>query len=162
MALISTEDQQYLSERFRQELEHEVKIELFIRSGLETGPENDLPQDEADVAEACQVTQQLFEELTAISPKIVVERFEVNTPEGQAAAVKQGIDPAMLPAFRFHSQGLAGRSAYFGMPVGFEFGSLVETISDFSRGATELGEATKQKIKEINTPLNILLFVTPT
>jgi alkyl hydroperoxide reductase subunit AhpF len=48
------------------------------------------------------------------------------------------------------------------MPTGFEFGTLIETISDFSRSTTELSATTQQKIKAIDTPLEILIFVTPT
>jgi alkyl hydroperoxide reductase subunit AhpF len=48
------------------------------------------------------------------------------------------------------------------MPTGFEFGTLVETISDFSRSTSELSATTQQKIKAIETHLEILIFVTPT
>ena len=166
MGLIPTDDRQYLEERFGKELEHEVKIELFTRSSLSQAVDDNATthrdSELAELAEACQVTEQLFAELATISLKIILEWHDLDTPSGEQAAVAANINPEMLPAFQYKSAGLAGTSRYFGMPTGFEFGTLIETISDFSRSTTELSATTQQKIKAIDTPLEILIFVTPT
>ncbi len=167
MSLISAEDREYLVERYQKELTNPVTIEFFTRGDLANTTEaegDDLFADEteSDESAAHTITQQLLQELTTISPKIILNRHEVDTPTGHAAAIAANINPQLTPALRFQSAALAGQSRYYGMPTGFEFGTLIETISDFSRGASELGEATRKKIAAITTPLEMLIFVTPT
>ena len=164
MGLISVEDRQYLVERFQQELENPVTIDFFTLSDSGSAKLEELPdeQESADQKESCQVSQQIFEELSEISSKILVNRHEVNTPAGREAAITANINLDRIPAFRYSSTALSGSASYYGMPAGFEFGTLIETISDFSRGVSELGEATKNKIAAIEIPLEILVFVTPT
>lgn len=166
MGLISEEDRAYLVERFEQEFKNEVQVDFFTRSDFATTENEDddplLAEETDDLKETCQVTAQLFEELIAISPKIAVNRLDVDSEAGKQAAVDAGIDPQMLPALRFKSAALAGQSFYFGMPVGYEFGTLIETLVDFSSGKATLGSATQKKIAAVDTPLNILVFVTPT
>ena len=50
----------------------------------------------------------------------------------------------------------------YGMPEGYEFGLLVETILDVSSGQSGLGEETKAALAALATPVHLQVFSTPT
>jgi len=54
------------------------------------------------------------------------------------------------------------RVRFFGIPSGYEFGSLIEDIVDMSRGETSLSPESKQKLAALTSDIHIQVFVTPT
>lgn len=50
----------------------------------------------------------------------------------------------------------------YGLPTGYEFGSLVETILDVSRGESLLAEDTKRALSELERDVRVRVFSTPT
>jgi alkyl hydroperoxide reductase subunit AhpF len=50
---------------------------------------------------------------------------------------------------------------FVGMPGGFEFSTLIADIVDVSRGSTGLAEQTVAAVRAIDTPVHLLVFVTP-
>lgn len=72
-----------------------------------------------------------------------------------------GVDkvPALV---LLREDGTDTRVRYFGIPAGYEFGSLVEDLVDISRGETRLSERTRQALSQIARPVHMQVFVTPT
>ena len=51
---------------------------------------------------------------------------------------------------------------YYGIPSGYEFSSLVNVIIIVSKGVTSILDDTRTKLKTVNKPIHIKIFVTPT
>ena len=51
---------------------------------------------------------------------------------------------------------------FYGLPYGYEFQTLMEDLMTVSRGKTDLLEQTKERLKEIKTPVHIKVFTTLT
>jgi glutaredoxin-like protein len=51
---------------------------------------------------------------------------------------------------------------YFGIPSGYEFGSLIEDIRMVGARDSGLSPASRQRMAQIQTPVHIQVFVTPT
>jgi glutaredoxin-like protein len=108
----------------------------------------------------CRETRQLLQELSQISGnRIRVEVYDF--VRDADAATKFGVDK--IPATVI-TGGVVGHYGirYFGVPAGYEFGSLLEDIIDVSRGSTRLSELTKQGLRQVSKPVHIQVFVTPT
>ncbi|MCX8095856.1 MAG: thioredoxin family protein, partial [Caldisericia bacterium] len=51
---------------------------------------------------------------------------------------------------------------YYGIPAGYEFSSLLESIEMISTGDTQLSQDVIEMVKMIDKPVHIQVFVTPT
>jgi len=174
MAIISGSDLEYLSERFETELKSDVQLHLYTRASFHSAEaiaeaeasEVDQEQDETGevfMGEACRMTANILEELAAIDPEhLEVVRHDLDSLAGQAEAQAAGLDGEMLPVTFFQSENLKGQSRYFGLPSGYEFGSLVESLIDFSIGTSGLKPGTLEKLAAVEEPVQIIIFVTPT
>jgi glutaredoxin-like protein len=105
----------------------------------------------------CNQLNEVAELVAGFSPKIKITRCEcdVDSPE----AKKYGIDKH--PAIVIHGR-KAFNIRYFGLPVGLEYGGLIETIVEASKGTPEVHPTTIEKISKITEPVHIQVFVTPT
>jgi glutaredoxin-like protein len=152
MAFISEKDREYLKKLFADKLNKEVKILMF------TQKESPLivPGEECTY---CKETRQILEELCELSPKL---KLEVHDFYGEKElAEKHGVDK--IPATLLIAEGEEkARVRFFGIPSGYEFGSLIEDIIDMSRGETSLSPSSKQKLASLTSDIHIQVFVTPT
>ena len=123
-------------------LEGEVKIRVFVTD------EN---------CQYCDDTLELVKKVGSLSPLIKVEECNCSTKHEFAKKYKIDKHPAIL----IHGQKEYG-IRYFGIPAGFEFGSLIEDIVDVSKGKTQLSEGVEEAIRKIEKPVHIMIFVTPT
>ncbi|HEX2912626.1 MAG TPA: hypothetical protein VH186_17585 [Chloroflexia bacterium] len=169
MALIGEDDRQYLTERFNQDLEKDVTIEFFSYGSYHTpeavaaAADIETLNDSDDVtSEACRVSKQIYDELAEINQHIKVVFHDLDTPEGQQTAASAGVDASMLPAALYQSDSLAGQSRFYGIPSGYEFGTLVENLIDLSKGRTNLSQKTQDSLANLDKPARVLVFVTPT
>jgi glutaredoxin-like protein len=105
----------------------------------------------------CKDTRVLLEELVELSSgKIGLEVYEFVKDAVKAKEHSVEYIPATIIGNR--SDGVR----YYGIPSGYEFSSLLEDLVDVSRGATRLADTTKQRLKVIEKPVHIKVFVTPT
>jgi alkyl hydroperoxide reductase subunit AhpF len=51
---------------------------------------------------------------------------------------------------------------YYGIPYGYEFNPFIDNIISVSNGTTDLSEDTKNKLKTLDKPVHIKVFVTLT
>ena len=107
----------------------------------------------------CKETRELAEEVAALSDKISVEIRDFVKQEAEAK--KLGIDK--IPAIGVIGEGDKDYGIrFYGIPAGYEFMSLLESIEIVSKGESGLSAAGKEKIKGLNKPVHLQVFVTPT
>jgi len=105
----------------------------------------------------CRQTHDLVEELSALSDKLVTERFDLDK-DGEVAA-RYGVERA--PAIVVHGQEDRG-IRFYGIPAGYEFTNLLESILDFGTARpSPLSAETQQALKAITKPAKIQVFFTP-
>lgn len=150
MALLSPADQEKLRESFN-EMSHPVRLLFFTQTiGCET----------------CLETRQILDELPPLSDKITIE--EVNLVLEQGKARQYGIDrPPAVALLSADSDGGASelrdtRMRFLGTPSGYEFVSLVQAVLLAGGRASNLSEASRQKLAAVDKPITMQVFTTPT
>jgi len=141
MPHISKEDQEYLRNEFSK-MEKPVKL-IYFTQKFE--------------CQYCEITHEILNELQELSDKISLEVY--NFVEDKEKAEQYNIDK--IPAIVVEGERDYG-IRYFGIPAGYEFSSLIEDIIDVSKGTTSLSEETKKALANLEKPLHIQVFVTPT
>jgi glutaredoxin-like protein len=141
MAFLKDKDRKQLQKEFEQ-LVQPVKLVLFTQ--------------ELD-CELCRETKELLEEVASLSDKITLETFNLQIDREKAAEFRVDRTPA-LAVMNGKDYGIR----YFGIPSGYEFGSLIEDILDVSRGESGLQAATKDALAKLTQPVHFQVFVTPT
>ncbi|MGC9125790.1 MAG: protein disulfide oxidoreductase, partial [Caldisericaceae bacterium] len=101
-------------------------------------------------------TEEIVKEVAALSAKIKVQTFKDNPEKEKEYKVKE------ISALFIEGKNTDKNVVYYGIPSGHEFSSLLEDIVDASKGTTELPESVKNQVKKISSPVEILVFVTPT
>jgi Glutaredoxin-like domain protein len=140
--LFKEKDKAYIREKFNKELKGEVRIINFTQEFE---------------CEQCWLTREILEILTTLSDKIKLNVFDFTKDFEQAKIWNINKIPATL-IFGMKEY----KVRYFGTPLGYEFAALLEDIIDVSKGETRLSNVTKEKLKSINKPVHIQVFVTPT
>jgi alkyl hydroperoxide reductase subunit AhpF len=142
MALIGEEVASQLKEEF-QGLQDPVRLAVFSQALAD-------PESEE--------VRRLVEELAALDPRLSAESYNFVLDKDKVEAL--GI--ARIPAIAvMGAQKDYGIRAY-GLPSGYEFGSLIDAIMDVSRGQSGLSEETKAALGELERPVHIQVFSTPT
>ncbi|MEM3642172.1 MAG: thioredoxin family protein [Candidatus Bathyarchaeia archaeon] len=142
MGLIPEEHKRHLQEELKEKLENPVKIVLFTQ-------EIECPY--------CAQTRSLIEELATLNDKIRVEVYDFVADSGKVK--EYGVDK--VPAIAIIGEKDYG-IRFYGLPYGYELQTLLEGIINVSKGKTDVSEKTKEKLREITTPIHIQVFVTLT
>ena len=103
--------------------------------------------------ETCPETEQLLAEVASLNDKIKVTVHE-KSAEGDDV---QGIFPLM----EFRGAGVKGKLRYFGIPAGYEFRTLLDTLVAVSSGESGLSEESKKDLSKVSQPVAMQVFVTP-
>jgi glutaredoxin-like protein len=152
-ALISDQQKAELKRTFRKDLKAEVNLRLFTqRPSPIAVPGRD--------CKFCSQTQQMLEELVALSPKIHLDTVDIFTEPDLAR--DEGI--TRIPAISFGLKGGPEGGAklrFFGIPMGQQMAVVIENIRTISRGVSPLSMDTRKKLRAINQPVHIQVFVTP-
>ncbi len=151
--LINGRDKAQLKRTFRKDLKADVAVKFFTQKpSVVTVPGRECPY--------CQQTQQLMDELSGLSPKIVLETVDFY----QESQTAQDYGISRIPAVAMGNTGSGSadfRVKFYGIPMGYELATLVEDIKTISRGVSPLSTASRRKLREINQPVHIQIFVTP-
>lgn len=119
-----------------------VKIIHFTQElNLEYGPE----------------TRQVIEELAALSDKLSLEIYDFILDKEKVA--EYGVDKAPATVIR---NGKDYGIRYYGMPAGYEFSTVLDAILDVSQGDSGLGPESKERLAQLDQPVHLEVFVTPT
>ena len=142
MALIQQKELDFLSKEFAQKLVSEVKIVVFTQ---------EMP------CASCRETVELAQELARISPKIRVEIYDYVKDQMKVKEFRIDKIPAMV-VMGSKDYGIR----FYGVPIGYEFTSLIGAITDASKGESGLSQKTKDLLRTIDQSVHIQVFVTPT
>jgi len=102
--------------------------------------------------------RRLVEELAALDPRLVAESR--NFVLDQQRASELGIE--RVPAIAVLGEDKDYGVRLYGLPTGYEFGSLVESILDVSRGESSLSEETRAGLAALDKDVRLRVFSTPT
>ena len=104
------------------------------------------------------IARQVIAELAELNDKITVE--EVNLVLDRDRAAQFGIEN--VPALVLLREGADTRMRFLGAPAGYEFMSLVEAVTLAGTEGSGLQESSRALLREVKTPIDIKVFVTPT
>ncbi len=152
MAILSEKDRRKLQDYFRSRLVKPVRLILF------TQEQSLIWTPWSQPCQFCKETEQLVKELTEISPIIEAEIHDFDRED--ELAERYGIDK--VPALIISDGDGRTNIRYFGIPAGLEFTALIEDIVMVSQGRTNLSESVRAKVKAVDKPVHIQVFVTPT
>ena len=149
MALIPDREKQDLKRNFRTELKKEVTLGLFTQKpSLLTIPGRE--------CRYCDETQQLMEELTALSPKLHLEVYDFYSQTEEREKYRVERIPAILLG-----AGDDARLKFYGIPMGHEFPTILEGIKTLSRGVSPLAMESRKRLHQVNQAVRVQVFVTP-
>lgn len=143
MAMISDRDKNTVADRLAK-LAGRVRLVVFTQE-MECG--------------FCRETRELAEEIGALSDRVTVDVLDFLQSEGEAKKWKVDKIPAIVVLGEGdRDYGLR----FYGIPAGYEFVSLLESMEMVARGTSGLSDETREKLKSIDKPLDLQVFVTPT
>ena len=149
MPMIPPRDRDELKRKFRKDLKKDVTIRLFTQgSSLLTVPGRE--------CRYCPQTQELLKELTGLSAKLHLEVIDFYSQAEERE--RYGVE--RIPAIVMGENGSA-RARFYGIPTGYELATIVEDIKVLSRGVSPLSMESRKKLRKVNQPVRIQVFVTP-
>jgi alkyl hydroperoxide reductase subunit AhpF len=141
MGLIGNEEGQEIRERLN-EMVNPVRLIHFTQElNLEYGRE----------------AKQLVEELTGFSDKLSAEVYNYLLDTDRVA--EYGIDKVPATVIR---NGKDYGIRFYGIPAGYEFSTILDTIVAVSKGDSGLKPESREKLAAITEPMHLEVFVTPT
>jgi len=142
MALIADEVASQLKEEFAK-LVNPVRLLVFSQALAD-------PESEQ--------VRRVVEEMAALDPKLSAESYNFVLDKEKAESL--GI--ARIPAVAILGADKDYGIRFYGLPSGYEFGSLVDAILDVSSGDSGLADDTKKALQDLARPVHIQVFSTPT
>jgi alkyl hydroperoxide reductase subunit AhpF len=141
MAFLTAQDEEAVTREF-QKLTGPVTLTVFAS---ELGPENNAQ------------TVSLIKEVAALSDKIAVKVMNPHIEKDEAQTYGVSVTPAVV---------VEGAKDYgirfLGIPSGYEFSNLMDSIIAVSRGEALLKEETKAALAGLTEDVTIKVFATPT
>ena len=152
-SIISAADRSQLKRDFRKDLKSGVNVTMFGQRGSVLT----IPGRECRY---CPQTQQLMEELVALSPKLQLNTvdFYQDTDTAKSYGVTR------IPAVVLEAAGSRvgeSRIKFYGIPSGYLMAAVVDDIKTISRGKNSLSNETKKQLRRVNQPVHIQVFATP-
>lgn len=142
MAILGEREKRYLRSRFERDLSGNVRLIVFTQEFE---------------CEYCAEVRSLAEEIAELDPRISAEVYDFQSDRSLAERLKVDKIPALL-VFGEKEYGVR----FFGIPSGYEFTTLVDDIIQVSRGSSSLPPNLKERVRQIDKPVHIQVFVTPT
>ncbi len=105
----------------------------------------------------CKQTHELLDELTGLNEKLSLKVFQFDQDTSE---VKQH-EVDKIPAIAVIGEKDYG-IRFYGIPSGYEFSSLLNSILMVSTSVTKLTSETKAFLDQLTKPVHIQVFVTPT
>jgi alkyl hydroperoxide reductase subunit AhpF len=142
MAILTDDVVRQLETEF-QKLANPVRLAVFSQALAE-------PESEQ--------VRRMVEELAALDSRLTLESYNFVLDEAKARELGIGRIPAIavLAAGKDHGIRL------YGMPTGYEFGTLIDAILDVSSGDSGLAPETRSALAALTKPVHLQVFSTPT
>jgi alkyl hydroperoxide reductase subunit AhpF len=102
--------------------------------------------------------KRLMEELAALEPRLSVQshNFVLDTETVGQMGIKRTPGIAIMGADKDYGV------RFYGLPSGYEFGTLIEAILDVGSGQSGLSAETRQALAQVARPVHLQVFSTPT
>ncbi len=154
MALLQESDREQLKQEF-DKLQNAVKL-VFFTQALD--------------CDYCGLTQQVLEEVVSLSDKIQLQILNFAIDKDQVANYKIARVPAIaVVRVEIHEKDGTVETVdrdfgirFYGVPAGYEFASLLGDILDVSSGDSGLSPQSKSALAELQSPVHLQVFTTPT
>jgi alkyl hydroperoxide reductase subunit AhpF len=142
VVLISEDVAQQLKEEF-QALKNPVKLAVFSQALADPHSEQ---------------VKRLVEELGQLDARLQVEgyNFVLDKEKAESLGIKR------IPAIAVMGAEKDYGIRFYGLPSGYEFGSLIDVILDVSSGDSGLSPDTRAALQALERPVHIQVFSTPT
>lgn len=114
-----------------------------------------------DSCDYCAETQQLLEEVTATNANIALSVYDIQEDQDVAKNFNVTNTPGIVIAAKDGSEVTDLGVQYSGIPSGHEFGTLINDILIVSKRDSGLNEKTREFLKNLDKPLHLQVFVTP-
>lgn len=147
-----------MAKLFNESVESQLK-ELFgkltgnVRLTLFTSEKN---------CEYCADTSSLLAEVAGLSPKITLDVMDIDKKSDEAHKFYVDKAPGLMIAGEESGELVDYGIRFYGIPAGHEFSSLIQDIMMVSDRSSSLDEKTRKFLGELNVPLKLQVFVTPT
>ncbi|MBI9046342.1 MAG: thioredoxin family protein [Anaerolineaceae bacterium] len=145
--MLNDEIQAQIREAF-EPLSHKVRLNLFTSTERQ--------------CEYCEAVSQLLNELAPLSDKIMLEEFDLDKSPEAAKEYQINEVPVIMIAGEEDGKVIDYGIRYAGIPSGHEFASLIQSILMVSRRDSGLSDDTRKALSELEAPLKLQVFVTPT
>lgn len=142
MAMIQAKDRDFLTKEFAAKLVHPVTLVMVTQE---------------HECQFCKETREIVEEMAQLSDKITAEIYDFVADEAKIS--QYGID--RIPAIAIIGAKDYGIRMY-GIPSGYEFSALIQTILMVSAGQSGLKDATRKALADLKKNLHVQVFSTPT
>ena len=138
----------------RDDVAEQVKAEL---AGL-TNPVRLAVFSQALADPSTEQVRRLVEELAELSDKLSCEsyNFVLDKEKVEELGIARMPAVAVLGAEKDHG------IRFYGMPSGYEFGTLLDVIMDVGSGESGLSQTTREALAALTEPVHIQVFSTPT
>ncbi len=155
-------------------LDQQAQKEIKLRFANLANPVKIINFTQTLECQYCKETRQILEELTALSDKLNMEVYNFVSDKAMVDLYHIDKIPATVIAADTAEGSTGSRGGliqtvgkdygirYYGIPSGYEFASLLESIELVSTSKHELSDEVAEKIKLISEPVHIQVFVTPT
>jgi alkyl hydroperoxide reductase subunit AhpF len=142
MAILAAKDQEAIRKEFAR-LTGPVKLVVFSQ--------------ELVAGELCRQNEQLMKEVAELSEHVTVEVLNpaIDRERAEAYGVSD-VPVTVVEGARDHG------IRFLGIPSGYEFSNLIDSIIAVSRGEVALTEATKASLATLPGDVEIKVFSTPT
>ena len=150
MPILQQRDREAVQRRLDTELKRDVNVTLYTQAN--TGLY--IPGREC---RNCGPTQELLEEVSALSPRLRLN--VVDFYKNAEDASNRGI--GRIPGVVIGANG-NDNVRFYGMPSGFEFALLLDSIVAASRQRSSLQLETRRQLKALKEDVHIQVFVAPT
>ena len=107
----------------------------------------------------CKETRQIAEEVASLNDHVTIEIHDFVDDKAAAEAMQLDKIPAIAV---LGADGKDYGVRFYGIPSGYEFTSLLEAILLIGTGSFELSDSTTSFLAELDEPLHLQVFVTPT
>ena len=142
MDLIPDEHKKHVKEELDAGMKDEVRLVVFTQE---------------KECQFCKEARELVQEVASLSSKIRLEIYDFVRDAEKAGEYRIDKVPAIA---------IIGKKdygiRYYGIPYGYEFNPFVDNIVNVSKETTNLLEETKRKLRSIEKPVHIQVFVTLT
>jgi glutaredoxin-like protein len=112
--------------------------------------------------EYCEETRRLLEEVTSLDEKLKLAAYDLEEHADMASSFNVTDVPGIVIAARDHAEVRNLGVQFTGIPSGHEFSTLINDIVIVSRRDSGLNEQTRQFLRNLDKPLLMQVFVTPT